>query len=65
MGARVADDHELWERIGSHDANAFEAFYRDSAPSCGRWWEAHKPLRTWCRRRSRKFGSRRTASGRS
>jgi len=37
MGARVADDHELWERIGSHDANAFEAFYRDSAPSCGRW----------------------------
>ena len=27
----MADDHELWERICSHDANAFEAFYRDNA----------------------------------
>jgi RNA polymerase sigma-70 factor, ECF subfamily len=28
---RVADDHELWERICSRDASAFEAFYRDNA----------------------------------
>ena len=27
----MADDHELWERICSRDANAFEAFYRDNA----------------------------------
>jgi len=27
----VADDHELWERICSRDANAFEAFYRGNA----------------------------------
>jgi RNA polymerase sigma-70 factor, ECF subfamily len=28
---RVADDHELWERIRSRDANAFEVFYHDNA----------------------------------
>jgi len=27
----VADDHDLWERICSRDADAFEAFYRDNA----------------------------------
>lgn len=27
----MADDHELWERICSRDANVFEAFYRDNA----------------------------------
>lgn len=27
----MADDHELWERICSRDADAFEAFYRDNA----------------------------------
>ena len=27
----MADDHELWERICSRDANAFEGFYRDNA----------------------------------
>lgn len=27
----MADDHELWERICSRDANAFEAFCRDNA----------------------------------
>jgi RNA polymerase sigma-70 factor (ECF subfamily) len=28
---RVADDHELWERIRNRDASAFEAFYRVNA----------------------------------
>jgi len=27
----VADDRDLWERIRSRDASAFEAFYRDNA----------------------------------
>lgn len=27
----MADDRELWERICSRDASAFEAFYRDNA----------------------------------
>ncbi|HKW61063.1 MAG TPA: sigma-70 family RNA polymerase sigma factor [Candidatus Acidoferrum sp.] len=27
----MADDHELWQRICSRDANAFEAFYRENA----------------------------------
>lgn len=27
----MADDREVWERICSRDANAFEAFYRDNA----------------------------------
>jgi len=31
----VADDHELWERICSRDANAFEAFYCDNAARLG------------------------------
>jgi hypothetical protein len=31
MGAHVAGDHELWERIRGRDASAFEAFYRENA----------------------------------
>jgi RNA polymerase sigma-70 factor (ECF subfamily) len=31
MGAHVAGDHELWERIRERDASAFEAFYRENA----------------------------------
>ena len=31
MGAHVASDHELWERIKCRDANAFEEFYRENA----------------------------------
>src|SRR2546430_11386680 len=35
VGVEVADDHELWERICSRDANAFEAFYCDNAARLG------------------------------
>src|SRR5438270_12679844 len=36
MGAHVAGDHELWERIRGRDASAFETLYRDNAARlCG------------------------------
>lgn len=65
----MADDHELWERICSRDANAFEVFYRDNSGAltliCGRLSATCKPLNPHIRMRWRVSLKRNTGSGRT